>query len=390
MVKRFVIAAILLAVVGGGLVGFNLFRAKAIQDFFATMPRPTVTVSAMVAEPVTWQPTIDAVGTVSASRGIDVVTEVAGIVREVNFKANDLVAEHQLLVQIDDRQERADIAAAEAELANEQQSLERARTLSARGVNPTSTLDDAQTAVAASQAQLERLNAILDQKAIEAAFSGTIGIPRVEAGQYVSVGTTIATLQDLSRMRVDFTVPEHDFNRLSIGQAVRVSDAISGKTFDGKVVGIDPRIDPSSRLISVRAEIANADGALQPGQFARVAVALPAEEGIMALAQTAVVTSLYGDFVYKVVPKPAEAETSATGGAAAASEAEKPDDALEVQQIFVRTGRRMGGLVEIVEGVEPGQRVVTAGQNRLSNGSPVTVDNTVDPAKLAQEEAASP
>src|SRR5690606_30386627 len=129
MLKRFIIAIILLILVGGGLVGFNLFRAKAIQDFFANMELPTMTVSATTVEPMTWTPTIDAVGTISAARGIDVAVETAGIVRELNFAANDRISEGQLLVQIEDRVERADLAAAEAQLASDRQTLERTRTL---------------------------------------------------------------------------------------------------------------------------------------------------------------------------------------------------------------------------------------------------------------------
>ncbi len=401
MIKRFIIAAILLVLVGGGLVGFNLFRAQAIKDFFANMPRPSLTVSTFEAKPVTWRPTIDAVGTVSAANGVDLAVETGGIVRQVNFKANDDITAGQLLVQLDDRTEKADIAAAEAQLASDQQTLERSRTLSERGVNSTVTLENAQTTVAASQAQVDRLKAILDQKAIEAPFSGTIGIPKIDVGQYIAVGALVATLQDLSRMRVDFTVPEQDFNRLSIGQVVRISDALSDKSFEGKIVGIDPKIDPATRLISVRAEIDNSDRLLQPGQFARIAVELPAEEGIIALPQTAVVTSLYGEYVYMVVEaKPqasaaAPAEPAATepatppaaGGDTAAAPAAKP---LEVSQIFVKTGRRSGGFVEVVEGVSAGQQIVTAGQNRLSNGSPVTIDNTVDPVAAARAVTEAP
>jgi membrane fusion protein (multidrug efflux system) len=311
MVKRFIIVAILLVLVGGGLVGFNLFRSKAIQDYFANMPRPTLTVSTVTVEPLTWHPTIEAIGTMSAATGTDLAVQQPGIVRQVNFKANDDVTAGQLLLQIDDRVERADLAAAEATLANDQQTLDRTRQLRERGVNPTATLENAQTAVAASQAQVDRLKAVLDQKSIEAPFSGTIGIPRIEIGQFIEIGSVVATLQDLAHMRVDFTVPEQDFNRLSIGQAVRVSDAVTRKVYEGSITGIDPKIDPATRLISVRAEISTTDRALQPGQFVRVAVILPAEENVIALPQTAVVTSLYGDYVFAVVeaPPPAEARS---------------------------------------------------------------------------------
>lgn len=382
MIKRFIIAVILLVLVGGGLVGFNLFRSQAIKDFFANMPRPTLSVSTIAIEPVTWRPVIDAVGTVSAANGVDLAAETGGIVRQVNFRANDDIAAGQLLIQIDDRTERADLAAAEATLSNDQQTLERARQLEQRGINSTVTLENAQTTVAAAQAQVDRLKAVLDQKAIEAPFSGSIGIPKIDVGQFIALGATVATLQDLSRMRVDFTVPEQDFKRLSIGQNVRLSDSIGDKVYEGTIVGIDPKIDPATRLISVRAEIDNADRVLQPGQFARIAVELPVQEGVIALPQTAVVTSLYGEYVYSVVegeaPEAAPA-TDAQPATPAAEGAATPAKPLEVKQIFVKTGRRTGGFVEVTEGVKAGDQIVTAGQNRLSNGSPVTVNNSVDP-----------
>jgi membrane fusion protein (multidrug efflux system) len=389
MVKRFIIAAILLVLVGGGLVGFNLFRSQAIKDYFANMPRPALTVSTIAVESVTWHPTIDAIGTVSAAAGVNLAVELAGIIRQVNFKANDDIAAGQLLVQIDDRMERADLAAVEATLANDQQTLERTRQLRERGVNSAVTLENAQTAVAASQAQVDRLKAVLDRKSIEAPFSGTIGIPQIDVGQYVEIGAVVATLQDLSHMRVDFTVPEQDFNRLAIGQTVRVSDAVTEKVYEGHVTGIDPKIDPATRLISVRAELEIADRALQPGQFARVAVVLPAQENVIALPQTAVVTSLYGDYVFTVVEAPPPAAGTpaqpAPGPANEGNAAEPAAKRLDAKQIFVKIGRRSGGFIEITEGVTAGQQIVTAGQNRLTNGTPVTVDNTVDPVAAIRQ-----
>jgi membrane fusion protein (multidrug efflux system) len=394
MVKRIIIAAILIVLIGGGLVGFNLFRSQGIKEYFATMPRPTLTVSTIAVQPVTWYPTIDAIGTVSAATGVDLAVELAGIIRQVNFKANDDITAGQLLIQIDDRTERADLAAVEATLANDQQTLERTRQLRERGVNSAVTLENAQTAVAASQAQVDRLKAVLDQKSIEAPFSGTIGIPRIEVGQYVEIGAVVATLQDLSLMRVDFTVPEQDFNRLSIGQNVHVSDAVTQKVYEGRVTGIDPKIDPATRLISVRAEIETADRTLQPGQFVRVAVVLQAQENVIALPQTAVVTSLYGDYVFAVTEAPppaagapAEPAPATPNEGGAPAPAAKP---LEAKQIFVKIGRRSGGFIEITGGVSAGQQIVTAGQNRLTNGTPVTVDNTVDPVAAIRQPDGAP
>lgn len=401
MIKRLLIAIVLLILIGGGLVGFNVFRDQAIENFFANMPAQTVTVSTVTAEPQSWTPTIDAIGTIAASRGVELTVEATGIVKEINFSANERTEAGKVLVQLDDAIQRADLAAARTQAELDQQSLERAVELQQRGVGSTVSLQAAEAAAAASAAQVEKLEAALQQKQIRAPFTGTLGIPRVDIGQYLTPGTTVVTLQDLDTMRADFTVPEQQLGLLEIGQKVTFDvDGIEG-TFEGQIIGIDPRVDPASRLVSVRASL-EAEGRLTPGQFTRVEVHLPVEEGVVALPQTAVVTSLYGDYVYVVVPRQTEGEAATEAGAAAdgegepaaeseaAPEADQGEQATqEVRQRFVTVGRRSGQRVEITEGIEPGDVVVTAGQNRLSNGTLVTIDNTVNPAAEAAQESAS-
>lgn len=178
-------------------------------------------------------------------------------------------------------------------------------------------------------------------------------------------------------MRVDFNLPEQDLPKLKLGQKITVRIEGLDEAFDGALTGIDPRVDPATRLVALRGSVANADGKLTPGQFVRILVELPAEADVIALPQTTVSASLYGDYVYVVRPKEGAAES------AAESAEEGAEPALEVRQVFVQTGRRSGGLVEIASGVTPGDQVVTAGQNRLSNGQPATVDNSVNPAANA-------
>src|SRR5690606_12737462 len=301
------------------------------------------------------------IGTVSALNGVDLTVETTGVVREIHFSANERVSAGDVLVQLDDSVQQADLASARAQASLDQESLQRASELSQRGVSSAVSLQAAEAAAANSAAQVAKLEAVLQQKQLRAPFAGTVGIPRVTEGQYLSPGASVVTLQDLDRMRVDFTVPEQRLGELRIGQPVRVTRDGLDAVFEGKITGIDPKIDPSSRLISIRAEIDNSDNRLMPGQFVRVEVILPDEDGIIALPQTAVVTSLYGDYVYIV--------REVEGG---------EEGALEVRQAFVKVGRRVGGQVEIREGVKPGDVVVTAGQNRLSNGAPVKIDNTIN------------
>jgi len=391
MIKRFLVALVLVALVCGGLVGFNLFRSKMIADFFANQQMPTVTVSATEARAVTWTPQIEAIGTLSAAQGVDVPTEASGVVKSIQFRANDTVQAGQLLVQIDDAVERADLMAADAALVRDRAALERAQELRRTGVTSEAALEAAQSALAASESALARTQATINLKSIEAPFAGTIGIPRIELGQYVQPGSVIATLQQLDTMRVDFTVPEQRMGDVRMDQPVAFGLTEDDFPYRGRITGIDPKIDPETRLISVRALLDNPDDALRPGQFVRVRVELPAVANVIALPQTSVVTSLYGDYVYVVTPAdpapnpaPADPAPASAGQAAPAPAADAPAQPQQVaKQVFVEIGRRQGTMIEIVKGLQPGQTVVTSGQNKLANNAPVTINNEVDPAAVA-------
>lgn len=393
MIKRFLIAIALLIVVVGGIVGFNMFRDNAISQFFANMPVAPSPVSTVKVEPVKWTPGIQAIGTVSASRGVDLTVETSGIVKDVKFESNQRVEEGALLVQLDDTQQRADLSAQSAQAALDRQNLDRALELQKRGVGSETTVEQAQAAATASAAQVTKLEAVLEQKQLTAPFPGTMGIPRIDLGQYLTPGTTVATLQNLDVMRADFSVPEQSLNLVSMGQRVRFGVTEADMPFTGSITGIEPKVDASTRLVLIRAEISNPDGKLAPGQFVQVRVDLPEEDNVIAVPQTAVVTSLYGDFVYAVrpaAPKPAasttaEDETKPATGTPAATEAAP---GLVAQQIFVKLGRRSGGRVEILDGLKQGDEIVTAGQNRLSNGGSVVIDNTVQPQSSGDEKAA--
>jgi membrane fusion protein (multidrug efflux system) len=395
LIKRFIIAFILLVIVCGGIVGFNLFRDKAIEDFFANMPVNPLTVSTARVEPITWTPNIEAIGTVSAASGVDLTVETTGIVKEILFKANEKVERGQELVRLDDAVQKADLEAGKTQEALDKQELDRAVALQKRGVGTDATLDAARASWQTSISQVAKLQAVLDQKLLRAPFSGTIGIPRIEEGQYVAPGNAVATLQDLDTLRVDFTVAEQRFPDLKIGQEVLFGLTGDDMPYKGAITGIDPKIDPVSRLVSVRAEISNVDGRLSPGQFVQVRVILPSEDNIIAVPQTALISSLYGDYVYVVRSAdkaPNEPKKTEAGEAVAAPAGQKPAEeeaadakpSLAVTQVFVGIGRRSGDRVEITRGIEAGDEVVTAGQNRLNNGSPVVVDNTIDPSRAGQ------
>ncbi|MFC5991662.1 efflux RND transporter periplasmic adaptor subunit [Limoniibacter endophyticus] len=390
MIKRFIIALIFIILICGGLVGFNLFRDKAISDYFANMQTPSQTVSTYVIEPGDWEPGIDAIGTVSARQGVDLAVEANGTVMAINFKANQDVTKDAVLVQIDDRIERADLASSESSLQLAEDTLRRTRSLASRGVNAASALDTAQSEAIQARSTVERLRAVLRQKSLEAPFAGTMGIPEIEVGQYVTAGTKVATLQSLDTMRVDFTVPEQELSSLKLGQPIKVMIGEGEDGVDGTITGIDPKINAESRLVSVRGEVENPDRKLNPGQFVRVRVVLPTDEGVLAVPQTAVTSSLYGDYVF-VVRNKREGQQNGSADAQPEQAQVEPiaDDAenLEVRQVFVQLGRRSGQRVEIREGLRAGETVVTAGQNRLSNATPVTINNDVNPAEIERSGA---
>ncbi len=354
MIKRLIIASVLLALLGGGLIGFNLFRDRMIAEFFENMPVQAQPVETVRVEPTTWQPAIAAIGTANAAQGVDLSVEAAGIVREILFEANDEVASGQILIRLDDLVQAADLEAARTQLELERTNLARQQELQSRGVAANVSLDQARAGFDAAEAQIARAEAIMEQRKLTAPFAGTIGLPRVDIGQYVSPGTIITTLQDLDTMRVDFSLPEQKLPDIFIGQTLHVSIEEANSAFDGQITGIDPRVDPSSRMVAVRGTVDNPGGLLTPGQFVRLRIDLPEEDGIVALPQTAVISSLYGDFVYVVHPR-------------------EDAEGMEVRQTFVTIGRRSGGLVEITDGVAEGDLIVSAGQNRLSNRGPVTL-----------------
>lgn len=371
MIKRLIIAVVLLALIGGGLIGFNLFRDNMIKQIFANMPAQVMPVTTMTVEPASWNPVIEGIGSVNAAQGIDLTVETAGIVNSIAFQSNQKVEQGALLVQLDETMQAADLEAARSNLELARTNLERAQQLTRRGVTADANLDSTRAAARAAEAQVAAAQAVVDQRRLIAPFAGTIGLPRVDPGDYITPGTVVATLQDLDRMRVDFSLPEQRLGEIAIGQALTVRAGTVDRDFTGTITGIDPRVDASSRMVAVRGEIGNAGQALTPGQFVRVSVALPQQDNVIALPQTAVISSLYGDFVYIIQ----QGEGTGQDG--------QPQ--LQVRQVFVVPGRYSGGRVEITgDSVKAGEQVVTSGQNRLGNGTPVTIDNSVTPDGLGQ------
>jgi membrane fusion protein (multidrug efflux system) len=375
MKRRLVVGLVFILAVGlcGGLIWFNFFRDKMITQFFATMQQPAQTVSASKVEAKTWQPSISAIGTAKAANGVELAVQVGGVVKDINFKSNERVPQGRVLVQLDDAVDRADLANVQAQVKLAEASFARSRALSARGITAEATFEQNEASLATSRAQEAKVRAVIDQKALKAPFGGVPGISRIDVGQYLQPGTVVASFQDLSSMKVDFTVPEQRAGEIKLGQEIRVGVTETDLPFKGRVIGKDPRVDPATRLVSIQALIEdNKDGAILPGQFLHVEVLLPEQPNVMTLPQTAVITSLYGDYVYTI------------------EQEERAGQQVQVvKQVFVKTGRRRGGALEVLTGLNAGQQVVASGQNKLQAGSTVKIDNTIDVTKLDTTKLAS-
>jgi len=366
----FLLALALLGGLAGGLYYFQfVIKPNMVKGFLAAAfaPKPTA-VSVEAAATEKWTPQLTAVGSLRAYRGIDVAPQVAGLVRAIHFKSGEDVAAGAPLLELDDSVDQADLKSAQAQLKNAQITLERQQTLVAGGNTAKAQVDAAIATRDSAAASVERSRAIIAQKAIAAPFTGRLGIGKVDLGQFVSIGSSVVTLQQLDPIFVDFQTPEQALSSLSVGQRASVSvDAYPGQAFNGRIAAIDARVSVDTRNILVRAEFANPDRKLLPGMFANVAVANGAPADVVSVPRTAIVYSLYGDNVFVVRPAPPKA-----GEAQAASAAGEAD--LIAERRFVRVGEVRGERVAVPEGLAPGERVITSGQIKLQPNSPVKID----------------
>ncbi len=347
--------------------GFSIYQQ--IQMFSA--PQPAISVSAAHAEEQPWQGRLPAIGTLKAFQGVDLAAEVDGIVREVMFESGQKVTLGQPLIQLDSEVERASLATAEAERSLAQIEYERGRSLVSRSNISKSEFDRLASTLQKATASVAQLKAQLDKKRINAPFAGTIGIRQVDTGDYLSPGATIATLQDLSRLHVDFFLPEQRAPQLQVGQPVRLSvAAYPDEQFEGRIAAINPKVENETRNLQVRATLSNPDEKLLPGMFANLEVLLPGEQAQIVVPETAITYTLYGNSVYVVKEKQDEDGKTLKDADGNAQ--------LSVERRFVETGERRAGQVVIGKGLKVGEQVVTSGQLKLDNGAHVVIVD--DPA----------
>lgn len=368
MIKRMVIMLLATGAVFGGLYWFQNFKAGMIQKVMAGMSNPAQTVSTAVAERKPWQDQIQAVGSLKAANGADLALEVSGIVQKISFQSGDTVKEGQVLLQLASQEDAAKLVSLEATLENAITTLKRDQAQQAFNAVSQATVDTDRANVKNAQALVDQQKAVVDQKTLKAPFAGRLGIRSVDLGQFLTAGTTIVTLQSLDPLYVDLYLPQQTIAQLKVGQEVSTGvDVYPGEVFKGEISAINPKVDTASRNVLVRATMKNPDGKLLPGMFARVAIAVGSQQELVTLPQTAIVYNPYGDSVFIV-------DSKASG--------EQANDV--VRQAFVKTGNVRGDNVAITDGIQPGEKVVIAGQLKLRNGTPVKVDNShVPPAEDA-------
>jgi multidrug efflux system membrane fusion protein len=364
-IRWFVIVALLVALVLGGLYGFNAYRNKMIANFFATHKPPPTEVSAVTATSAVVPHFAPGVGSLIAVHQVTVTPEVGGRVTEIDFESGTRVKAGDKIIQINDAPDLGDLANFQAQARLATVTLQRATSLAAHQYGPQTDVDNAQTQLDQAKAQIQKTQAIIAQKTIVAPFGGHLGVRQVNLGQYLNPGDPIVTLTDLSQLYVNFTLPSQDVPRIAVGQKVNVTvDAFPGRTFTATITTIEPQIAASTRTVGIQATLPNPDEVLMPGMFVDASVVLPDQTPEVVLPETAVDYTLYGDSVYVIRPD----GTGADG---------KP--LLKAHRVAVKTGVRWDDKVAVLDGLKPGDQVVAVGQLKVQDGAAVTVTGNPPP-----------
>ena len=355
---------IVVAVVGGLLallVGFHLFVGYKINQAMAHNSAPPQTVTTTVVGYTDWQPEISAVGSVRAVRGVDITTEVTGLVRSVDFRSGDDARRGQVLVHLNADSDIATLHSLEAaaDLAATVYARDKMQ-FEAQAISQAQ-LDADAADLKNKRAQAAAQAALVEKKTLRAPFDGQLGITTVNPGQYLNTGDKVVTLQELNPVYVDFRLPQEQLALVHPGLEVRLSlDAFPGESFAGKINAVDPLVDSASRNFQAEATVENPARKLLPGMFVRLAVLSGAKQHYLTLPQTSITFNPYGSTVFLV-----QKDEKGKGTA---------------QQTFVTTGPTRGDQVAVVSGIKEGEEVVTSGQLKLKNGTPLDISTLAQPA----------
>jgi len=364
MKRRLIIAVSAVGVMLGLLIGWHLLVGHFIKQALAKNSQPPQTVTTMVAGYSDWQPEIASVGSLRAVRGVDITTEVTGIVRDVEFRSGEDARRGQVLVRLN---ADADIATlhsleASAELAATVYTRDKVQ-FEAQAISQAQ-LDADAADVKNKQAQAASQAALVEKKILRAPFDGRLGITTVNPGQYLNTGDKVVTLQELDPVYVDFRLPQEQLAQVHTGLAIRLNlDVLAGQSFPGKITALDPLVDSASRNFQVEATVPNPEHRLMPGMFVRAAVLAGDVQKFLTLPQTSITYNPYGATVFLALAQ--------------------PDGKHVAKQVFVTTGATRGDQTAILTGIKAGDVVVTSGQLKLKNGTPLDISTADQPSNDA-------
>lgn len=352
---------ILMLVIVGGVIG-GVFYVKTQQwqmmAEMASQPEPPATIATTEVKQESWQPSLSAVGSMVAVNDVSVTNEVPGKVAKIQFESGQRVKKGDVLLQLDAEVDRAELKGLQAELQLAEVQFNRAAKLVKERTLSQSDYDEAKARLESAKANVASKRAVIDKKTIRAPFSGLLGIREVDLGEYLAAGSNIVPLQSLDPIYVDYTLPERYLSKLSVNQSVQLTvQAYPNEQYSGHIEALNPGIDPGTRSVRIRAILDNPNGLLRPGMFAEVRTLLPRQNNVLTLPQRAITYAPYGNSVFVVIEK---------------------DGQKVVQRRQVETGTVRNGDVEILEGLEKGDVVVSAGQNKLRNDQPVQIDNSIE------------
>lgn len=379
MIKRMILMLIAVGIVLGAVFGFQAFKGKMTAQAMAGMAAMPQTVATVTATAQDWQPEAKTIGSLRAINGADLALDIAGVVDQINFNSGDEVKAGTVLMRLrpeDDLGKLESLKATErlAEITYERDQ----RQFKAQAISQ-AVLDADEANLRSAKAQVVQQEAVLEKKVLRAPFDGRIGIRQVDVGQYLAAGATVVTLQQLDPIYADFYLPEQQLAVLKVGYKVDLSaDAYPDHPFTGKIIAVDPKVDPQSRNVQVRARFDNGDKKLVPGMYAKIAVDQGATAKFVTVPAAAITYNPYGSTVYIVDGVKGQPDKDGV------YRDEKGQPAqFGVHQIFVTTGQARGDQIAVLKGVSEGDAVVVSGQVKLRNGVHVVINNKVLPASDA-------
>lgn len=385
MIKRFVIIIILLIIVFGLIFGWDIMRAHFVAQYMANFKPPASVVTATRVKQETWQPSLSAIGTIEAINGVNLSPQQSGVITKLLFESGQIVKKGAPLVQQNTAIDKQELASFKAALVLAQQNYKRALDLNKKGYVSDEKLDQSRSTLDQAKANVDKTQVTIDQKTIEAPFAGKLGIRNIDLGQYIKPGDTVVNIQQINPLRIIFNLPQQNLSALYVGQSVDViaPGTKNEITYPGKVTAIDSSVNQDTRNISVQAEIENKGLKLLPGMYVNIKVLLPKEIKVLTIPQSAITYNPYGDFVYTTTKKQEKVTNPKT-------KKTTQEDVLVSHQSFVTTGEMRGGQVAILKGLKVGDQVLTSGQLKVQNGSPViikkdpgfTAASSVNPAEL--------